>query len=125
MTNDTIKVLIIDDEAPLRRLTARMLGPAYTVAESGTGNEALQQVSAEEYDLLLVDHVLPDINGNDLVQRIRSAHPDQKVIYISGHTRETCLRPEELEDPATGFLQKPFTRDQLRHTVDVLHGSNT
>ena len=100
-----------------------MLGPNYAVAESGTAGEALQQVSGENYDLLLVDHSLPDMNGNELVQRIRSAHPDQKVIYISGHARETCLRPEELDDPATGFIQKPFTRDQLRHTVDVLHGS--
>ena len=124
VTDMTLKLLIVDDESALRRLTARMLtNQNFQISECGTGSEGLKAVEEDSFDLILIDHSLPDMTGTDFVEQVRSSKPDQRVVYISGHPLETCLPLEDRNNPKTGFLQKPFTRDDLRQTVDEYCGS--
>jgi signal transduction histidine kinase len=114
-------ILVVEDEEGVRRGVQRILRHAgYTVLVAADPAQALSV--AEDYsatiDVLLTDVVMPMMSGVELATRIRSLRPTAKVLYMSGHARDTLnsegdVRPVE-------FLQKPFTRQTLIEKVEVL-----
>lgn len=66
-------------------------------------------------ELAVTDIVMPRMNGQELVQRLRALRPGLKVIYVSGYTGMTVL--ESLPDPNAAFLPKPFAPDVLTRLV--------
>ncbi|WP_181233610.1 protein kinase domain-containing protein [Enhygromyxa salina] len=112
-------ILIVEDEAAVRGLTARMLqGLGYQVLVASNGDEAVFVAGqADAIDLLLVDVVMPGLNGRELADRIIHAWPDIKVLYMSGYTDDAIMRLGVL-DGSRAFLQKPFSRQSLAHAID-------
>jgi len=121
-------VLVVEDEAPLRKLLEGMLGSlGYRVTVAGSGKEALlmMNVGGLEPDLLLTDVVMPGMDGSVLVKRLRQRYPDLKVLFMSGYTANTVASDDVL-GPGTLFIEKPMTlqvlservREALRATVD-------
>ncbi len=111
-------VLLVDDESALRGLAARGLrASGYEVVEASTGKDALSV--AESYprriDLLLTDLSMPDMDGSELAKRLKAAHPDLKVLYMSGYT-------ESLPGDAA-YIQKPFTMRALAEKVRGVLGT--
>jgi two-component system cell cycle sensor histidine kinase/response regulator CckA len=111
----TTAALVVDDVGIVRKLTFRLLSEAgFRVFEAASAVEALEvlQMARGRIDLILVDVVLGEVNGVDLVRLIRERWSDPQIVFMSAHPAEVLVR-EGLEDPTVVFLAKPFTRDEL------------
>jgi serine phosphatase RsbU (regulator of sigma subunit) len=113
------RILVVDDDAGLRRTLERILSPAYHVETVAGAGEALERVEAARYDLALVDVRLKEGDGYSLCSAIRERRPYTDVILITGSISE----PDEklfrsLEEGAFYFLFKPFDRRVLLALVE-------
>jgi len=112
----TIKtVLVVDDAGVVRRLSYRVLSEAgFRVFEASGAVEALEVVDLMQgrINLILVDVVLPEVNGVDLVRLIREKWPEPNILFMSAYPAEILAR-EGVKDLRVHFLAKPFTRDEL------------
>lgn len=107
-------ILVVDDEPDIRKLLEEILREEeYAVASTGTANEALVLLRDVSYDVMLLDIWLPDRDGLEVLNDIRSLETDNKpeVIIISGHgTIETAVRATKLG--AFDFLEKPLSLER-------------
>jgi PAS domain S-box-containing protein len=121
------RILVAEDEPALRGMIRRLLETrGYEVALAGDGEEALRIAARDAvgFDLLLSDVVMPGINGYVLMNRLRSANPNLKVILMSGYNEEKVMEVRDLA-PGTAFLSKPFPLDQLLRTLRELLDHST
>lgn len=112
-------VLVVDDVNIVRRIAFRFLTEAgLRVFEASSGVEALEVLTMAHgrIDLVVVDVVMPEVNGVDLVRLVRERWPDMNVLFMSAHAAEVLVR-EGLDDPSVMFLAKPFTRVELLEKV--------
>jgi CheY-like chemotaxis protein len=108
-------ILVVDDEPPIRQLVGRILErKGHRVIACGDATSAL--AVTEAVDLLLVDFVLPDLNGRELTNRLRELRPDLPVILMSGYLPDPDLAPP----PPSIFLQKPMRPSLITETVDQM-----
>jgi DNA-binding NtrC family response regulator len=106
-------ILVVDDEPPIRQLVARILErKGYRVIQCGDAASAL--AVTDPLDLLVVDFVLPDVNGRDLTAKLRETRPTLPVILMSGYLPDPALAPAA---PST-FMQKPMTPTVVVETVE-------
>src|SRR5688500_14800901 len=108
-------VLVVDDAGVVRRLSFRVLSEAgYRVFEAASAVEALEVMAMlhGHLDLVLVDVVMPEVNGVDLVRLIRERWAEPSILFMSAYPAEVLAR-EGLKDLRVQFLAKPFTRDEL------------
>ncbi len=116
-------VLLVEDEARVRKLIVDILAACgYRVLEATRGNEAVRLAASHKgpIHLAVVDVVMPEMSGPDVVRQIQPAHPDMRVLYISGYTDEAMVHHGILESGAA-FLQKPFLPGVLvRRVREVL-----
>lgn len=109
-------ILVVDDEAPLLRLTERILSAAgYTVLTAASGPEAIQLCEAQGPDLHLVltDIVMPQMSGPVMVDRMLATRPALRVLYMAGY----LLPLHGVLDPAAHFIGKPFKPTDLIQKV--------
>jgi two-component system cell cycle sensor histidine kinase/response regulator CckA len=112
-------VLVVDDAGVVRRLSFRVLSEAgYRVFEAASAVEALEVMAMlhGHLDLVLVDVVMPEVNGVDLVRLIRERWNQPSILFMSAYPAEVLAR-EGLKDLRVQFLAKPFTRDELLSAV--------
>jgi two-component system KDP operon response regulator KdpE len=105
-------VLLIDDEPPIRRLLRTALAAHdYRLVESATGEDGLQQAATRQPDLIIVDLGLPDIDGIQVIRRLRewTATP---IIVLSARGQEHD-KIEALEAGADDYVSKPFGVGEL------------
>jgi DNA-binding NtrC family response regulator len=113
-------VLVVDDAGVVRRLTFRVLSESgYRVFEAAGAVEALEVLDLlhGRVNVVLVDVVMPEVNGVDLVRLIRERWDRPAILFMSAHPAEVLAR-EGLKDLRVRFLAKPFTRDELLGAVD-------
>ncbi|HEX7577033.1 MAG TPA: sigma-54 dependent transcriptional regulator [Verrucomicrobiae bacterium] len=110
------KVLIVDDEKDLRELLATVLREHYDIAQADSGAALLKCFSQDAPDLVLLDMILPDAHGLDLLPQIKKRWPDTEVIVLSGHGN-ISMAVESGRRGAYNFLSKPFENEKL--LVDV------
>jgi PAS domain S-box-containing protein len=104
-------VLLVEDEAALRRLSRRVLAQfGYTVLEAPDGEEALHLAEAYRgpINLVLTDVVMPRLNGRDLAERVRASHPEARVLFMSGYVDDAVVQ-HGLQTQSIALLRKPFT----------------
>lgn len=110
------KVLIVDDEANIViSLEFLMEQAGYTVAVARTGEEAIEKIDSFQPDLVLLDVMLPGVNGFDILQRIRQhfAPHEMAVVMLTAKGREVEVT-KGLALGANAYITKPFsTRDLL------------
>jgi len=112
-------VLVVDDAGVVRRLSFRILSEAgYRVFEAAGAVEALEVMAMlhGHLDVVLVDVVMPEVNGVDLVRMIRERWSAPGILFMSAYPAEVLAR-EGLKDLRVQFLAKPFTRDELLAAV--------
>jgi PAS domain S-box-containing protein len=115
----TETVLLVEDDDRVRALVANMLRKnGYTVLLASAGDQALEIAARHRgrIDLLLTDVVMPGLSGRILSERLTSARPDTRVLYMSGYSDDAILR-HGVKKAAAHFIQKPFSIDALAHKV--------
>ena len=119
----TANILVVDDEPDtlgLIELTLRTAG--YQVQTASGGMEALKKIREESFNLILLDIMMPDVSGYDVLERLSvEAIPFPPVVVLTAKSRPED-REAGMKRGATGFLVKPTTRGDLLDTVAVALG---
>jgi two-component system KDP operon response regulator KdpE len=119
MTNASVKILVVDDEAPIRKLLRVGLSTqGYNLLEAENGRAAIEQVRAMQPDLILLDLGLPDISGHELLRRWRDEGSELPVVILSSRTDERGI-VEALELGADDYVTKPFGMNELVARIRV------
>jgi len=106
------KILVVDDEAGVRSSLSGILeDEGYRVEAVSSAEKGLSRLSAEPYDLVMLDIWLPEMDGMEALEKIRARELDTPVIMISGHgTIETAVKAIHLG--ANNFIEKPLSLDK-------------
>ena len=110
---------MVDDVDAVRQVAYRLLSEAgYRVFEAASAVEALEVLgtSVTPVNLVMVDVVMPEVNGVDLVRLIHDQWPTVPVLFMSAYPAEVLVR-QGLENPNVSFLAKPWTRQELLRKV--------
>jgi DNA-binding NtrC family response regulator len=112
-------LLIVEDEAPLREVIAEQLADrGFVVEQVGTGEQALERLSAFAFDILIADLHLPGVDGSTVVERAVALYPDLIGIIITGYgTVKTAV--EAIKRGAADFITKPFQFESLMHVLNT------
>jgi two-component system KDP operon response regulator KdpE len=106
-------VLVVDDDPGLRELIRVSLSlDGYTVREAASAEEALAAIEDTAPDLVLLDVVMPGVDGWQMLQRMQERHGSIPVIMFSGKVDEESAAEAE-QRGARGFIGKPFDPQQL------------
>jgi signal transduction histidine kinase/CheY-like chemotaxis protein len=112
-------VLLVEDEEMVRSLLCSVLQErGYTVLQATDGEEAVQlsRQHAGPIHLLLTDVVMPRLNGREVARKVTRAHPETKVLYMSGYTDDAVVR-RGVSTSDTHLIHKPFTPAALARKV--------
>lgn len=113
------RILIVDDEPKIRSFIGRALGAAGDATEfAASGAEALRSCAAVRYDLVILDLVIGDMDGRQVLSKLMSARPDQAVIVLSC-VADVAAKVDLLERGAQDYLTKPFSLAELLARVRV------
>lgn len=114
------RVLCIEDETEMSQLVEMILSrQGYDVATAATSQSALEQVAAQKPDLILLDLMLPDVDGWEVYEKLKSEEPtrDIPVIVVTAraqHSEKTmALKVNQVDD----YITKPFAPTQLVESV--------
>jgi CheY-like chemotaxis protein len=112
-TPSQYKVLVVDDEEPLRKLIVAMLsGQGHQCLTAGNGVDALNKASQIKFDAVITDVVMPEMNGIALTRELLGLYPKIPVMIMTGYNKEypTGLA---IEVGARDFIGKPFGHDEF------------
>jgi len=117
------KILIADDEPNIRSLVSRMLGKDYIVIEATNGEEAIDIAKRQEPDLILMDLMMPKMDGYNACSSIKTDQATKgiPVVMLTGVTHE-LNKSFAREMGADGYLSKPFSADELLRQVKQVLG---
>ncbi len=112
------RILVVDDEEPIREIVVQMLGAAgYSCKQAGSGMEALAVLtSGEEFELMLSDLMMADLDGIGLLERTKEKYPDMPVVMVTA-VHDISVALAAIRNGAYDYLLKPFEREQLLNTV--------
>jgi CheY-like chemotaxis protein len=111
-------VLVVEDEPRIREIATEALRElGYGVFHASSAASALKFLqSRRDIALLFTDIVMPDLNGRQLAEEALKLHPDIRVLFTTGYTRNAVVHNGVL-DPGVNFLAKPYTLDQLARKI--------
>lgn len=112
-------ILIVDDHAVVCSGLRQFLANTHdcqVAGEAHTGAEALTRIAAEAWDLILLDIGLPDINGIEVLRRIRHLKPDLPILIFSMHAEDEYAIAA-LQAGATGYLSKDSAPDEILEAI--------
>jgi two-component system KDP operon response regulator KdpE len=113
----SIKILVVDDERPIRRFLNVSLGNRYSILEAENGTEALQTAAFNHPDVIILDLGLPDMDGTEVIRRLRE-WTDVPVIVISVRDGEQD-KVAALDAGADDYVTKPFSISELLARIRV------
>jgi DNA-binding NtrC family response regulator len=112
------RILVADDEEIVIRSCLRILSDdKYEIETVRNGLEAIERIAEKDYDLLVLDIMMPKLTGMEVLQRVKESHPDVDVIMITGLNEiETAVKAMKLG--AFDYLPKPFDPEELELVVE-------
>ncbi|WP_338751512.1 response regulator transcription factor [Bacillus sp. FJAT-52991] len=117
------RILVVDDEDILRMLICDTLEDlGYEIEEAEDGEEALKKVSYQSYDLMILDYMMPNITGIEVIERLpEEIKKTLPILMLTAKTQEAD-RQAVLEKGADYFMSKPFSPVDLVNVVEeILH----
>jgi len=120
-----LKILVVDDEQPVRETLAEMLvavGHRVQLAESGY--EAIEKLNAGDFDLVFTDLAMPEMDGWETARAIRKRRPDMRIVMVTGYG-STTPPPQGEENLVDGIIGKPFDFAQVGSMLTTLNSRIT
>ena len=118
------KILVVDDDGDTRRILCYVLAPVGAVVEAAGGAEALAKIQAERPSVVLLDLVMPEVGGLEVLEKALRLVPSLCVIMLTGQSDISVAR-EALERGARAYITKPIDPQRLRETVEDLIGAGS
>ncbi|MBF0468489.1 MAG: response regulator [Desulfamplus sp.] len=107
------KILIIDDATFTREIHSQVLEDAgYEVVEAQNGQQGIEKYDEEKPDAIIVDLLMPDMDGIDVIKAIKVKYPEV-IAVVCSTDKQKFRQKEALEAGARGFLPKPLDPDKL------------
>lgn len=107
-------ILVVDDEPPIRELLKSYFAKhGYEVTTSSDAQEALRLADETPLNLVILDVLLPDTDGLEVLERMKSAHPNLPIIIMTGIGFDEDLLQEAIQKGASGYVSKTLPLDQL------------
>jgi two-component system OmpR family response regulator len=120
MQTSVVRVLVVEDDARIASFVTKGLKQeGFAVDHAGDGNTGWSLASATDYDAAIVDVMLPDLDGLELVRRLRSARADLPVLFLSARS-SVDDRVRGLQAGGDDYLTKPFAYAELSARVQAL-----
>ena len=115
--DDTAQILVVDDEGAIRYSVSKTLQRVgYDVSAAASGEEALEMIEKQHFDVILTDIRMPGISGVELLSRIKEISPDAVVILMTGYA-SLGTAVESLRLGAHDYLVKPSSSQDIRQSV--------
>lgn len=115
-----MRILVVEDEKSLNRvITKRLENTGYSVDSCFDGEEALHFASVGEFDAIVMDIMMPKINGVEVVKRLRAQHNTTPVIFLTAKD-SVSDRVAGLDAGAEDYLVKPFAFEELLARIRVM-----
>jgi YesN/AraC family two-component response regulator len=124
-TMETVKnILIVDDEVNVCRGVQRIFEDEGFLSNYAlTGTEGLKRAEEEDFDLVITDLKMPDINGLDMIKRLKQQKPDTPVVMITGYA-SVPTAVEAMKIGAYDYIPKPFNPDEILRVVHEAMAKN-
>lgn len=119
----TKKILVVDDEPVITKSCRRILSDCgFEVETAGSGTDGLRRAGAKDFDLVITDLKMPDMNGLDLVRRIRQERPQTAIVIITGFgSASTAV--EAMRLGVLDYIEKPFSIADITAVVEKALGA--
>lgn len=112
------KILIVDDDEAVRSILAELVRIfGFNSETSSGGYDALNRVDKSPYDLIITDINMPDLNGLELIKRVKESHPEIDLIAITGFDMDYRYT-DVIEMGASDFIVKPFENNELQAKIN-------
>lgn len=112
------KILIIDDDQDICLILSRFLEKkGYQTATKHNGSDAIELLKKEQFDAILCDYKLPELNGFEVLQRINILNPEAAVIIITGYS-DVKVAVKILKHGASDYVTKPLYPDEILLTIE-------
>jgi DNA-binding NtrC family response regulator len=112
-----VRILVVDDEYTTRSAVARALSLlGYKAHAAGSGSEALSELAACEYDLMLLDLRMPGMDGMEVLAQARQSYPDLLVIVLTAYATPAGA-VEAMRAGAADYLLKPCSLEEIEAAI--------
>jgi DNA-binding NtrC family response regulator len=114
-------ILLVDDEKTMvKYLSKRLIKKGFEISIAYNGLEALEQVKAADFDVVLLDVLMPGMNGIDTLKEIKKIKPQTEVIMLTGHASvEAGI--EGMKAGAFNYIMKPFDPNELVAEINLAY----
>ncbi len=112
------RLLVVEDDSDIAELARRILQSSYEIEIATSGTQALALYQPDKYALVLLDVMLPGLNGQQVLHDIIRQQPQQSVVVMTAHGGIDIAESMMLQG-AADFISKPFRADQLRRVIEV------
>lgn len=117
-----MKILVVDDDVMVTRSCSRILASeSFEVTAVAGADEAMEALGKEDFDLLLLDVMMPRRDGFSLLREVRLLHPALPAIVMSGYSTPDTIAGA-FDCGATRFIAKPFRPDELMKLIHRMTG---
>ena len=114
-------ILVVDDEQNMCMILRRILEKAgYGVQVASDGKKAIDIVEKSKPDVILLDLMMPGMNGREVCQVVREISPETKIIYFSAKVESDVEKLKELRSEADTFIAKPATSKKILSSVSAV-----
>ncbi len=121
--NNQYSILVVDDETNMCSILRRILEKeGYTVNVAANGENAIVIAEKEKPHVVLLDLMMPGMNGREVCQVIRRISPETKIIYFTAKVESDIKKLKELKNEADTFLSKPATSNKILASVNSVLG---
>ncbi len=113
----TVNVLIVDNSEVMREVLREAIGENFhVVGEAANGREAIEAAETYDIDVIMMDMVMPEVDGVEATARIKQMDPSIKIIFCTSVTQQERMKPA-IRAGADGYIMKPFENSTIREAI--------